>query len=136
MDRQRGQVGLVAGQHDLLRGRLGARHLDDLGLVAQPALDFGDQCARLDAEGAREPGAAAGHVGDQLLPLRADGAEQHGARIAFERRRDVGEVERLVVSFKLAVGRLSTKRRSRKRSKSAPPDGERVGAFSTMFMRV
>ena len=52
MHRQRGEVGVVAGQHDLLRRRLGARDLDDLGLVAQPPLDFAQQLVRLDAEGA------------------------------------------------------------------------------------
>ena len=71
MHRQLGEIGLVAGQHDLLHGRFGARDLEDLRLVAQPALDLRHQAARLDPEGAREPGAAAGDVGDEFLPLRA-----------------------------------------------------------------
>ena len=105
MHRQRQQVGVVAGEHDLLHRRLGARDLDDLRLAAQPALDLGRELCRRDAERAGEPRAAAGDVADQLLPLRAGRAKQHGARIAFERGRDVGEIERLGVRLDLVVPR-------------------------------
>ncbi len=103
VDRELGEVGLVAGEHHLLHGRLRPRHLEHLRLVAQPALDFRHQRARLDAEGERQPGAAAGDVGNQFLPLRTDRLEHHGAGIAFEDRRHIGEIERLAVDFAFAV---------------------------------
>ena len=71
MHGQRGEVGVGAGQHDLLRRRLGARDLDDLRLVAHAPLDLAQQLVRRDAEGARDPRAAAGDVADELLRARA-----------------------------------------------------------------
>ena len=71
MHRQLGDVGVVAGQHHRLAGRLGARHLENLGLVAEPPLDFLQQLVRLDAERRGEPAAAAHDVADQFRLLRA-----------------------------------------------------------------
>ena len=70
MDRKRGEIGVVAGEHDLLRRRLGARDLDHVRLVAQPPQQLGQELVRLDAEGARDPRAAAGDVADEFLPSR------------------------------------------------------------------
>ena len=55
MHRQLGHVGVVAGQHHRLAGRLGARHFENLRLVAQPPLHFLQQLVRLDAERRRDP---------------------------------------------------------------------------------
>src|SRR5207237_5769874 len=92
MRRERGEVGLLAREHDRLRWRLDARHLDDLRWVAQAALDLMQQLARLDAERARYAAAAAGDVGRKLLPLGADRAKHDRTRVAFEHLGDVGEI--------------------------------------------
>ncbi len=106
MHRQGGEIGVVAAQHDLLRRRLGARHLDDVGSVAQPPQQLGDQLPRRHAEGARNPRPAAGDVADQLLPLEPDRAQQHGARIALEDLRDLGQVGGAVHGLQLVAERL------------------------------
>ena len=101
MHGQRGEIGVGAGQHDLLRRRLGARDLDDLGLVAHPLLELAQQLARGDAEGARDPRAAAGDTADQLLALGSGRLEQHRARISFQRLRHVGELGRAAADLEL-----------------------------------
>ncbi len=102
MHRQLGEVGILAGEHDLLRGCFGTHDLEDLRLALQAALDFANQRARLDTESACEPGAAAGDVRDQLLPLRSDRAEHHRTRVAFEDGRHVCEIERHRMRLDLA----------------------------------
>ena len=106
MHGQRGEIGVGAGQHDLLRRRLGARDLDDLGLVAHALLDFAQQLARRDAEGARDARAAAGDAADQLLALGPGRLEQHRARISFQRLRHIGEVGRAAADLQLVRGKL------------------------------
>ncbi len=106
MDRERGEIGILAGEHDLLHRRLRARDLDDIGLVAQPPQQLRQQLGRRDPERARDPRAAAGDVADQLLALRADRAEQHRLGIAFEDRRDVGQLGRLAHGRELVAQAL------------------------------
>ena len=91
-------------------GASALRDFEDLRLVAQPPLDFPQQLARRDAEGARDPRPAAGDAADQLLPLRPDGAEQDGARIAFECLRDIGKIDRLCARFELVASREAPRR--------------------------
>ena len=129
MDGQRGQVGVVAGQHDLLRRRFGARDFDDLRLVAQAPLDFPQQLVRRDAEGARDAAAAA-----VTLPTSCwrsgPAASNITARGFPPACRDVGEFDRLRMGRELIrPEELLRNVRSRKRSKSiAAP------ALSTTFM--
>jgi hypothetical protein len=94
VDRQRGEIGVRAGEHHLLRGRLGARDIDNVRLVAQPPQQLAQQLVRGHAECARDPRAAAGDVADELLALRTDRAKQHRLGIAFEDLCDLGEVGR------------------------------------------
>ena len=133
MHRQRGEVGVVAGQHDLLHRRLGAGDLDDLRLVAQPPQHFGSSSSGATPKARAMPRAAADDVADQLLPLRPDRAEQHrfaDCRRGSPRRRRDRSARRAVSSS--SAGRPSTKRRSRKRSKSASVDDAAASVFSTM----
>ena len=94
MDRKRGEIGVIAGEDDLLHRRLDAGDIAHVGLAAQPPQQFGQELVRLDPEGARDPGPATGDVADEFLALGADRAEQHRFGIAFEDGRDIGEVGR------------------------------------------
>ena len=103
MDRERGEIGVLAGQHDLLHRSFDARDLDDGRLVAQAPQQLGQQCARCDPESARDARAAAGDVADKLLMLGPDRAEQHRFGIAFEDHRDVGEIRRFAYDRELVA---------------------------------
>ncbi len=105
MHRQPGQVGVGAGQHHRLAGRLGARHLEHLRLVAQPPLDLLQQLVRLDAERRRDPRAAAHDVADQFRLLGTRGAKQHRLRVALHHLGDAGEIDRLATGLEFSVRR-------------------------------
>ena len=81
-----------------------ARNIDDVRLVAQPALDLGQQLAGATPKARAMRARLPVDVADQLLPLRPDRAEQHGLGIAFEDRRDVGEIGQARAGLEL-VGR-------------------------------
>jgi hypothetical protein len=53
MHRQRGEIRIVAGKHDLLHRRFRARQLDDRRGGTQPPLHFGEQPVLRHAEGSR-----------------------------------------------------------------------------------
>ncbi len=88
-----GDVGVGAGQHHRLTGRLGARHLENLGLVAQPPRHFRHELVRLDAERLSDPGAAAHDIADKLGLLWAGRAEQHRFRVALHHSGEAGEID-------------------------------------------
>ncbi len=100
MHRKRREVGIVAGEDNLVRRGLGGRHLDNVGFEPQAAADFGGQLVRRDTEGARDAAAAAGDIADEFMPLRAGGAEPHRFRIVLEHGGDVGEIDRLAAALK------------------------------------
>ena len=102
MHRQRGEICIIASQHNLLHGRLRMRQLDDLRRGPQAPLHFRKQRVLRYAEGKRKPRAVCGHVGDELLALGADGSEQHRLRIVLDELRQVCEVERLVMPLHMA----------------------------------
>ena len=102
VNRQRGEVGRLAGEHDLLGRRLRPRDLDDLRLDGEPAPDLAGQFAWGHPEGVRDPGAAAGDIAHQLLALRPDRAEHDGLGIVLERGRHVGEIGRRPAGLALA----------------------------------
>ena len=101
MHRQRGEIGGV-GLHHLLDRGLRPRHLDDLRLVGEAALDFSREALRRDAEGTGDAGAARNDVADELLALRPHRAKMHRARIAVENLGDAGEIDRGIAAFDLA----------------------------------
>ena len=103
MHRQPGHVGVVAGQHHRLAGRLGARHLENLRLVAKPPRHFLHQLVRLDAERRRDPRAAAHDVADQFRLLGTGGAKQHRLLVALHHLGDAGEIDRLVAGVEFGV---------------------------------
>ena len=97
------QIGVVAAEHDLLRGRLCARHLEDFRRLAQPAQDLREQRVGRDAECAGEPRLVSGDIGDKLRALGTERTKQHRLGIAFKDRRDIGEVGRCVDRLELAA---------------------------------
>ena len=99
MNRQLGEIGVVAGEHDLLHRRDIARDFDRDRLLLQATLDFRQQLVGRDFECAREPRPAGEHVADQFLFLRPGGAEQRGLAVAVERCGDIGEIDRLIDDF-------------------------------------
>ncbi len=105
MHGQRREVGRLAGLDHLLHRRLAARHLDDLRLGGEAALDLGGEPLRRDAEGAGDAGAARHHIADQFLALRTRGAEMHRARIAVEDLGDAGEIDRSIAALDFAAVR-------------------------------
>jgi hypothetical protein len=101
MDRKLRQIGVVAGQHDLLAGGFGAGNFHDLGLGLQAPLDFGKESARLDTECRGQTVSTAHHATDQLGALGTGGAQQHGPGAALKNVGDAGELDRFVTDVKL-----------------------------------
>ena len=95
MHGQRGEIDLIAGQHDLLHRRIGARDLDQLGLVLEALDHLGHELGRLDAEGQRHPRPAADDIAHQLGLLRPRGFEPDRV-VAFELGSEIGEIDRLL----------------------------------------
>ena len=102
MHRQRREVGVVAGKHDLLHRRLGPAQFDDLRLAGKPARDLGREPLRCHPECAGKARAARQHIAGQFLPLRPDGVEVHGLHVAVENRRDIGHIDRRFAHLDLA----------------------------------
>ena len=99
MDRQAGQIGVLASQdHRVHRGR-GAVDLDQRLRDGKPVAHGPQQLTRRHAEAGGDPRAAAGHPADQLRPFRARVAEQHRLGIAVEHTGDVDQIDRPVVDL-------------------------------------
>ncbi len=88
-----GDVGVGAGQHHRLTGRLGTSDLENFGLVAQPPRHFLHEFVRLDAECLSDPGATTHDIADKFGLFRAGRAEQHRFRVALHHIGEAGEVD-------------------------------------------
>ncbi len=102
MERQRRQVDLVAGAHDLMHRRVGRFHLDDRLRLRDAAIELGGDLALLDPEGGGDALAAAGDGGDHFILLGARFLEEHRFRRLLDDRAHIGERDRLFVSLDLA----------------------------------
>ena len=138
MHGQLGEIGVVAGEHDLLRRRL-AR--------AAPR-----RCPACCAGGAAPPASSAlgatpnARASRVRLPVTLPTSSWRSGPTArnstafglpSSTRRDVGEIDRLAARSRARrlAARLSTKRRSRKRSKSAAGDGAFADDFCLRSFR-
>ena len=97
MDRQHGEIGIVAGQHDLVYRRPHGRHFDRRNGMAQALAQHGGKAGLVGFQRGCEPPPRAHHVADELGPFRSDGTKPDRVGIAIERRGDIDEINRLVV---------------------------------------
>jgi hypothetical protein len=102
VERQPGQVDVVARAHELVHRRVLRRHLDHQLRVAHAAHEFMRDLALADAERRGQPLAAAGDRGDHLVLRGAHPLEMRGLRGRLDHRAEVGERHRLVVHLDLA----------------------------------
>ncbi len=101
MHRQRGEIDLIAREHDFLHRRVGARDLDQLGLVLEALDHFGHELARLDAEGQRHARTAAHDIAHELGFFGSRGFEPDRL-VVLEFGGEIGEIDRLLAQFAFA----------------------------------
>ena len=103
VERQPGEIDVVAGDHDLLHRRVGLRHLDHRLRGRHPAGEFLRQVALVGrAERGGMAAAAAADRADDLEMLGAGVLEQRRLRRGLDDRADVGERDRAIVDVDLA----------------------------------
>ena len=138
MHRQLGEVGVVAGQHHLLARRLGARHLDDLGLGSAAAAGFrraGSPASR------RTPRRAGRGRPSRCRPVPASPARRRGTAPPWgcpRARRQAGEIDRLAAGLEFAcAGKLIDEAAQPEAVEIRPPATSRPSAvLSTTFIGV
>ncbi len=103
MERQLGEIDVVAGDHHLLHRRVGLRHLDHRLRVRHPAGELLRQVALVvGAERRGMAAAAAADRADDLEMLGAGVLEQRRLRRGLDDRADVRERDRAIVDVDLA----------------------------------
>ena len=102
MDREPGEVGVLAGEHDFLHRRLGAADLHQFLRRGEPFQHQRQEGLRRTLEAGGDARAAAGHPAHQLGALGAGIGEQHRARVPVEHGGDVDQVDRVRVHLRLA----------------------------------
>ena len=103
MHRQCREVGIIAGEHDLVHRRLRGGHLDRSSRMPESLAQHGGKAGLVGFERGGKPSPRAHHVAHELGLLRSDRAEPHRAGIAIEHRGDVDEVDRIVVDDAFAL---------------------------------
>ncbi len=101
--RQRCEIGVVAGQHHLVHGRLARGDLDRGDRMLQA---FPQHCGKsgfIGVECRRQAPACAHDVADELGSLRPDRAKPHCVRIAVEHGRDIDQIDRRVMHGAFAL---------------------------------
>ena len=99
MERQFGQVDIVALEHHLMHRRVRRRHFDDRLRIVHPPHVFVDHVALVGAEGGGEPSPAAGHRRHHLVLLGADPFEIFCLRRGLDDGTEIGERNRLLVDL-------------------------------------
>ena len=102
MHRQRAEIGVLAFQHHLLDRRILGFDLHRLDRIREPLRQLRHQAGLIGVERQRQPLARRHHVANQLRLLRTDRLEPYRARVAFQHRGNVDEIDRLVVNVALA----------------------------------
>jgi len=102
MERQHGEIDLIAGPHDLMHRRVARRDFDDRLRLRNAAIVFRRDLVLADAEGGRDAFAAAGDGGDHLVLLGSGLLEEHRFRRLLDDRADIGERDGGVVGLYLA----------------------------------
>ena len=101
--RQRGQIGLVAGQHDLMHRRLRGRHLDRRQRMAQALAQHRGKASLVGVERGGQAATRSHDVADELRLLRPDRAEPDRIGIAVQHRGHVDQIDRIVVHDAFAL---------------------------------
>ena len=102
MNRQPGQIDIVAGDDHLVDGRFGGIQLDNFLRRLQSAIHFAEQILGRNAERLRHATPTPGHATDQLGLLGAGLAKQDGLFIAVHARGNIGQVYGVFDHFDLA----------------------------------
>ena len=102
MERQLGQIDVLAGDFYVVNRRVAGRHLDQRLRAGEPSEIFVVELVLAGLEGGGEALAVAGGLGDQFDLLGAGLLEQHRLVGALDDRAQAGERHRAVVDFNLA----------------------------------
>jgi len=100
---QRGQVGIVAGEHDLLHRRLRGGHLDRGNRMLQALAQGGGKAGLIGIERGSKPAPSAHYIADELGLFRPDRAEPDRVGIAIQHRGHVDQVDRIVMDDAFAL---------------------------------
>jgi hypothetical protein len=102
MERQPGQIDVIALEHDLVHRRVGRWHLHHRLRIVHPPHVFVDHVALIGAEGGGQPPPAARHRRHHLVLLGADPLEVFRLRRRLDHRAQLGERDRFLVHLQLA----------------------------------
>ena len=102
MERQLGQIDVLAGNFYVMHRGVAGRHLDQRLRAGEPSEIFVVELVLAGLEGGGEALAVAGGLGDQFDLLGAGLLEQHRLVGALDDRAQAGERHRLVVNLDLA----------------------------------
>jgi len=100
---QCGQIGVVAGEHDLVHRRLRGGHFDRGNRMLQALAQGGGKAGLIGIERGSKAAPSAHHVTDELGLFRSDRAEPDRVGIAIQHRGHVDEVDRIVMDDAFAL---------------------------------
>ena len=103
MHGQCGQIGVVAGEHDLVHRRLRGGHFDRGNRMPQAFAQGGGKAGLIGIERGSKSAPSPHHVADKLRLFWPDCAEPDRAGITIQHRGYVDEVDRIVVDDAFAL---------------------------------
>lgn len=103
MHGQCGQIGIVAGEHDLVHRGLRGGHFDRGNRMPQALAQGSGKTGLIGIERGGKSAPRPHHVADKLRLFRPDCAEPDRAGIAIQHRGHVDEVDRIVVDDAFAL---------------------------------
>ncbi len=97
------QIGIFAGEHDLVYRRLRGGHLDRGNRMPQALAQGGRKAGLVGIEGGGKSAPSPHHVADELGLFRSDRAEPDRTGIAIQHRGHVDQVDRIVMDDAFAL---------------------------------
>ena len=99
---QRGEIGVLVGEHDFMDRRLCGWHFDRRNRMLKPCAQHSGKLGLFGLQCGCQPASTTHDIADQLGALRSDRTKPHRIWIAVEYRGDIDEIDRPVVDDALS----------------------------------